>query len=79
MRVPKSTLEKISLSELTSLTVDSEPKVLVVAAPCMRHFLGQEEVVDLIVLEVVLTIFLGVITEVIVDWEETGALAHDVR
>lgn len=58
MGVSESTLEKISLSELTSLVIESEPEVFIVAALSMRDLLGQEKVVNLIIFEVALTILL---------------------
>ena len=76
--VSKTTLEKISLSELTSLLVDSEAKIFIVAASSMWGLLRQVEVVNFIVLEVALAVLLRVSTEFIGKWEQTGALAHDI-
>ena len=58
MGVSKSTFEKISLSKLTSLTVESKPEVFFMAALSMRNFLGEKEVVDFLIIEVVLTVLL---------------------
>jgi len=74
--ISKTALEKISLSKLTSLLVESKAEVFIVATSSMINLLGKIEIVNLVIFEVAFAIFLGVSAEIIVEREQTCTFAH---